>query len=250
MMNGLSLKEKTGLFIQRFFCFGLYVLFLYPASWIFISIFRRYRIPELKSIRKEFNAICHQGNGPLLICANHLTFLDPFLIGITLRSFWNCLFQFHSLPWNLPKKSYMQKNWFYRFVFFAGKTVPVEREASVDTIKQTLQKIGYLLSRSEYILIFPEGTRSKSGRVDHENFTYSVGNLLRATENVRVLCVYFRGVSQKAACEFPPRGEKFICQLKLIQPQTIHQGLRAERDLATQVIQTLFLMEQDYFAGV
>jgi 1-acyl-sn-glycerol-3-phosphate acyltransferase len=111
-----------------------------------------------------------------------------------------------------------------------------------------MQKMTYLLTHRHHVQIFPEGTRSKSGRINQEKFTRGAGQLLRKAPDTRVLCVYLRGHSQKASSDFPPQGENFFCALKSIAPQTVYTGLQADRDLTAQIMQTLAQMEQAYFS--
>jgi 1-acyl-sn-glycerol-3-phosphate acyltransferase len=84
--------------------------------------------------------------------------------------------------------------------------------------------------------------------VDTENFMYGVGRMLQETPNARVLCVFARGVGQKVYTNYPRRGESFFVRTKVIAPVTRFHGLRADRDLATQIIRQLSEMEQEYFA--
>ncbi len=243
-----SARDKIKLFLQRLYSYLFIMLLLYPIGLIWLKFVRRYKISELHAVRKKMQALKNEINGPLLICPNHLTFLDPILIPIALESFTTHALQFHTLPWNIPKKSHAN-NLLFRFVYWIGKTIPIDREASTEIKNHTMNVATYVLSRGEYVLAFPEGTRSKSGRVDQENFSYGVGRLLRAIPNAHVLCVYLRGDSQREACNFPSKGEVFSCALRLIKPQTEFQGLRAERDLSRQVIANLAEMERDYFTN-
>lgn len=242
-------REKSKLLIQRVISFGFYIFILYPLAFLFISVYRGYRIIGLKDLRQEYKKIRKQIQGPLLICVNHFTFLDPFLVSLALRSFWDYVFHFQTFAWNIPKKSYARSNKFFQFIFYIGKTVPIDREGSDDEIKMTMQKIKYLLKKGQDVLIFPEGTRSKMNKIDRENFSYGVGNLLRQADYPAVLCVYLRGQAN-ASCNFPVKKEQFFCDLKLIHPKTSFSGLRADKDLATQIIQTLVQMENSHLSSL
>lgn len=246
-LGNISQCEKIKLSLQWIICFGVFFLFLYPAAYIFFYIYNRYRIADLKKIHQEVKAIKQQIKGPLLICANHLTYYDPILIAWALGSFWDYMINFHTLAWNIPKESYARSSKFFKLIFYIGKTIPIDREGSAKKIAYTMHKVSYLLNKGHYVMIFPEGTRSKINRVDTENFSYGVGSLLRQTGITNVLCVYLRGQSQ-ASCDVPAKRENFFCNVTLIQPKSKNSGIRADRDLSTQIIQTLAHMEQTYLS--
>ena len=81
-------------------------------------------------------------------------------------------------------------------------------------------------------MIFPEGGRSRTGRVEPDSATYDVGRLIRSVPGCRVLCVYMRGEAQRAYSDIPARGERFRLSLCEIEPKSGHTGLRASRDVA------------------
>ena len=54
-------------------------------------------------------------------------------------------------------------------------------------------------------------------------------------------------IPQGMNCRLRP-GETFFVRLSAFAPATTHQGLRADRDLATQIVGRLVEMEQEYFA--
>ncbi len=90
-----------------------------------------------------------QGGG--LICANHQSFFDPPLIGSGFNRRLNylarkTLFRFSPFRWLIE--------------FFDA--IPIDREGSgLSGLKETLRR----LKRGEFVLIFPEGTRSHDGQV-------------------------------------------------------------------------------------
>ncbi len=209
-----------------------------------------YRIPNRHQVRRRVKELLHEERGPLLICANHLTLIDSALIEWALASNWTYLRHFRLFPWSMPEKHNYWRNVLLRVVCYLGKCVPVVRGGPPEQTKLTLQKLRYLLERGESLFIFPEGTRSRTGQVETKNHAYGVGRLLTAVEGVRVLCVYLRGHHQERASNLPRRGEVFYSDVELITPSSVHQGLRATRDISTQIVEKLSEMEQKYFAAI
>ncbi|MBM4005272.1 MAG: 1-acyl-sn-glycerol-3-phosphate acyltransferase [Planctomycetes bacterium] len=86
-----------------------------------------------------------------LICANHQSFLDPVLVGLTCDRRLNYLARsslFHSKP--------------LRVLIEFLDAIPIEREGiGLAGLKETLRR----LKRGELVLIFPEGTRTHDGRI-------------------------------------------------------------------------------------
>ena len=222
--------------------------------WVWAFVVKRYQIDNFKNIRNEFKSITKQINGPLLICPNHLTYVDSVLLVFIFGSMWDYICKFHTLAWNFPKTEHTKNNLLYKMICYFGKCIFFDLNTSSEQPKQTIQKAKYLLSRGEYILLFPEGHRSTDGLVDTKNFAYGVGKLITEVPNVKVLCVYLRGSSQTTRSVFPKNGDHFYCKLNLITPKsnniTINNNsnnLRGYRELARNIVQTLSQMEQGYF---
>src|SRR6266508_4537149 len=96
--------------------------------------------------------------------------------------------------------------------------------------------------------IFPEGGRSRTGRIDPERVTYGIGQILKDYDNPLVVCLYVRGKHQTTYSYLPRRGDEIYVDLELLEPKTEATGLRKARDIARQVIFKLKEMEDRYFA--
>jgi 1-acyl-sn-glycerol-3-phosphate acyltransferase len=208
--------------------------------------FRGYRVQARRHVRAEFAATA--GPGPLLVCANHLTLVDSLIIQWALASGWRCFTRPGWFFWNLPDKYNMSVNLWIRILGYFGKCVLVRRKGPPEEGRLALDKVRFLLSRGQSVLVFPEGGRSRVGRVDTEHFMYGVGRMVQETPAAKVLCVFARGVGQRVYTNYPRRGESFFVRVTTIAPTTRFQGLRADRDLATQIVRRLSEMEQEYFA--
>jgi hypothetical protein len=209
--------------------------------------FRRYRILDHGRVRAEFAALVGDRRGPLLVCANHLTLIDSLIIQWALAPGWRLFVRPDWFFWNLPDKYNMSINLFVRALGYFGKCVLVRRKGPPEEARLALDKVAFLLGRGQSVLVFPEGGRSRIGRVDAENFMYGVGRMLQESPSARVLCVFARGIGQRVYSNFPRPGETFVVRIKCVAPTTAFKGMRADRDLATQIVRQLREMEQEYF---
>lgn len=223
---------------------------LYCGTVAWMRFWMRYRIEGLAETRKAYREMTAR-RGPLLICANHLTLIDSLLIAWALGSLGDHWTRFRAFPWNVPERKNFFKGVFLRAFCWAGKCVPVSRLGTADEKHKALSRIKHLLGLGETVLIFPEGGRSRTGRVDTLHYAYGAGQILedlRASgPHVKVLCVYLRGRTQESFSDFPARRDRFSVRLKLIEPGSEHRGLRAARDRATAVIRAIAEIEREYF---
>ena len=90
-------------------------------------------------------------SGGALICANHQSFFDPVLVGLSCDRHVNYLAReslFHFCPFG----------WLIRWY----DAIPIQREGmGIGGLKESLRR----LKRGEMVLIFPEGTRTPNGQV-------------------------------------------------------------------------------------
>ncbi len=220
---------------------------LSPLTTSMVSVVLRiglgYRIEDRREIRRQYRALATTP-GPLLICANHLTMIDSFLIGWALASPCFYVRHFSRLAWNVPERSIFAANPVMLLGTYVLKCIPIVRGGRRKDVAETLARIVHVLRRGETALIFPEGGRSRSGRVEFDAAAPGVGRVIRAVDGCRVLCVYLRGRRQTTFSKIPARGDHFRVALRCIEPKTDETGLRASREIARQIIQTLVEMEQ------
>lgn len=206
-----------------------------------------YRVRDLKQVRRNVKTLMNRHPGPWLICANHLTLIDSVILAYAMMPPYQYMLRFRLLPWNIPEHMNFNRNPALRAVCFLAKCIPVVRGGDRGRVKSSLEKCLFVLGRGEPLMIFPEGTRSRTGRVNTNDFPYGVGRLACTVPGCRVMCVYLRGDGQDTYSDFPRRGETFTMTVKECLSKTALSGLRAQRDCASRIIGCLNQMENDYF---
>ena len=206
-----------------------------------------YRVRHLNEARRRVAELYARHRGPWILCPNHLTMIDSMVIAYAMAPMHRYLIQYRRLPWNLPERANFQQNIFLALLCYLTKCIPVDRGGDRERVKSTMEKCAHLLERKESLLIFPEGTRSRTGRVDREAFSYGVGRLLVHSPDCRVMCLYLRGHGQTTYSTVPRFGESFTIQIEPFRPEMDGRGLKAQRECARQIVGHLARMEQDYF---
>ena len=115
--------------------------FAQELSFLYFKIFHRFELKGLENVPK---------NGPFILASNHQSFLDPPALGCR-------------LPRDL--------HYFARNTLFVGplgfiiknlNSIPVNRDhLDLKTLRLVLQ----VLSSGEPLLVFPEGTRTETGKL-------------------------------------------------------------------------------------
>ena len=228
------------------------VPFTFGTAVLLLRGFLGYRWENLKEFRSKVQALPHKQEGPVILCPNHLTMIDSLLLIWAMTPAWRALAKPRMFPWNTPEKKNFAHNPVLRFFCYIGKCLPVVRQGPADKTRAFMDKIRVLLKKGQSLMMFPEGARSTSGRVDTQNFAYGVGKIIDDIRKdglkPKVLCLYLRGHQQTGKSSVPRRRNRFFIDAEVVEPTTPHSGLRAARDLATQIIQRLAGMEQAYFA--
>jgi len=246
-VDALPARHRRTLETQQLCAHSVGIWLLWPAALAWLKYVRGYRIRDLTQVRRRFQKLLAETSGPLLLCCNHLTWIDSMLVQWALVSSATASRSTRLFVWNLPEKKNFNQNVGLRTICYLGKCLPITRGGDREQQRLVLDKVRHLLERRELVLAFPEGGRSRTGRFDADRVTYGVGRFVHDAPDCSVLCIYLRGDGQERMSVLPPKGETFSVDLRLVQPRSRSRGLRAHRDIARQIVATLSEMEQDYF---
>ncbi|HEX7478686.1 MAG TPA: lysophospholipid acyltransferase family protein [Polyangiales bacterium] len=237
--RALIVQRETG----RLFAPLLIPLLTFTMRWVL-----GYKIRDVHALREQYRALMREsGERPILICGNHLTMIDSAIITCALGSSAYYATHFSALAWNMPERRNFASVWILRVLVYLLKCVPVVRGGKREDVAHVLGCVEYLLAKGEPVMLFPEGGRSRTGRVDTEAPAHGVGRLISSVAGCRVLCVYARGDHQATWSNIPMRGETFSVSLSVLEPHSEHTGMRRSRDYAHQVAEHLAQMEERYF---
>jgi 1-acyl-sn-glycerol-3-phosphate acyltransferase len=239
---------RGNLLIQ--YILGRVSVFLLGPLYFAIIRLMGYRVHDLRKIRKDCTDLLKNQDEPYIICANHLTMVDSMILTYAILSLYDHLINYRLIPWNLPERKNFQRNIILTILCYLAKCIPINRGGDRDEMKNTLDKCSRVLETNQALLIFPEGGRSRTGRINIGGFSYGVGRFVKEFENCRVMCIYLRGDHQSTYSTLPRFGEQFTVNVEVFQPEPTEQnGLRAQRHYAEQIIKRLARMEEDYFAA-
>ncbi|MEG0024101.1 MAG: lysophospholipid acyltransferase family protein [Akkermansia sp.] len=131
--------------------------------WVFYTLF--------KSAARAFfsHKIIHREKlieeGPVLIIANHQSFIDPPMLGIC----------YEDAIWFMARKSLFQS--FFKWGLPICQAIPIDQE---NPDSKSLKTIIRLLKSGQKVLVFPEGSRSPDGQI-HEAMS-GIGLILAKTQ--------------------------------------------------------------------
>lgn len=225
-------------------------LFAVPFCLMFVVLFRwmgRYEVENLAQVRKQVRSLLEKP-GPIVICGNHLTFIDSCLLIWAFATIPWYVRNYHRFSWNLPAGDFFGKKFTFRLVAYFGKCIFVHRDGTHRHKGEIVQIAKTLVAAGEALTIFPEGRRSRSGRFEIERLTYGAGKIIAEVPGCRVLCTYLRSDKQDSHSEYPARGSRFYLRIREIQPQFQPGARSAPEEVTRQIGQTILEMENTYFA--
>ena len=244
-----KVKKRSEFFLQLQNFLGRITIIIIAPLYFFVARILFYRVRNLRDIRRQCAEEFSRHQGPWIICANHLTMIDSFILGYATFSLSRHFTAYKKLPWNLPERSNFQSNPVLALLCYLTKCIPIDRGGAREKTKKTLDSCIYLMRQGHNIMIFPEGGRSRTGRVNKEGFSYGVGRFIKDVAGCKIMCIYLRGDKQDNYSIIPAWGEKFSVAVEVFTPTPpAASGLRAQREYAAQIIDRLAQMEEKYFA--
>lgn len=177
-------------------------MFYYIAKYIVLFIIKilfKIHVEHIENIPKE---------GPIIICPNHISLLDPPVIGALLNR--RIYFMAKSELFKNPLLGFILKNGFGAF--------PVKRDKpDLTAIKTALKH----LKNGHAICIFPEGTRSKTGKLQKAE---PGASLLSAKAHAPVIPIGING-DYKLFSNIVIKVGKPICMDKFSNGRISQQGM-------------------------
>lgn len=224
-------------------------LVMWPVTVIWLKYIRAYRIRDLVGLRKRVHELLRQAPGPVVVCPNHLTWIDSLMVQWVISPPLQLFRTFRLFCWNVPEQTNLGSSLLLRMYCYIGKCLPIRRGGDRTQQNRVLENLSHMLYRGDLVMVFPEGGRSESGRVEVDEVSYGVGRIVNGVENCQVLCVYLRGDRQTGRSLLPDRKQSFSVQLEMFEPKTDERRLRATRDIALQIGRCLARLEEDHYAG-
>lgn len=247
-MSVLPFRTRAALTLQREVGRFSSIVWIPPIVFT-LRVLMQYRVKNAAELRKRYRALMKETDGPVLICANHLTMVDSAILAWALGGSWWYVFHYRRMPWNLPEYNNFASIWISRLASWVTKCIPVVRGGPRQQVSGVIKRVQHVISRGDTALIFAEGGRSRTGRVQADSAAHGTGRIMAAVEDCKALCVYLRGDRQLTWSTVPALGDSFHVDFELFQPESLHRGMRRSRDLAQQIVAKLARMEEEYFAS-
>jgi 1-acyl-sn-glycerol-3-phosphate acyltransferase len=190
-------------------------------TWTFFHTYFRLRTSGIEKVPRQ---------GPLLVASNHVSGLDPLIVGVGLRQ----------RVYFLARETLLVGFW--GWLMQLGGARPIRRNSADRTaIGLALE----LLNGGHTVVMFPEGTRSRDGHV--QPIRSGIG-LIAAKANCPVLPVYIAGARQllPRGKHFPQPGPIGLFAGEIIPPDSVprNEDARDHYDrIAEQIHASLLRLE-------
>ncbi|HEX7357133.1 MAG TPA: 1-acyl-sn-glycerol-3-phosphate acyltransferase, partial [Ignavibacteriaceae bacterium] len=162
-----------------------------PESWFTHNLMKNFAKVFLKLyFRLKGEGLENIPEAPFIIAPNHQSFFDGLFVAVFLKN-------------KLMKQTYFYakekhiKNKIVKFIAAKNNVIVMD----LSDLKTSLQKMAEVLKRGKNIIIFPEGTRTQSGKIGDFKKTFAI---LSRELNVPIVPVAING-----AYDALPRGTHF-----------------------------------------
>ena len=178
---------------------------LRPLIYVILKMYFRLKIDRTNKISDE----------PQIFVSNHQSFVDALVLGAL-------------IPSKIQKKTFfLAINWYFKkgimkYVADNGNIILVDIDKNV---KETVEEIALHIKNGKNVLIFPEGARTKNGKVGKFKKVFAI---IAKELNVDVQCLGIKGGYEAYSrfMKFPLPKKIEVTVLEKIKPEGTYEEIR------------------------
>ena len=178
---------------------------LRPLIYVILKMYFRLKIDRTNKISDE----------PQIFVSNHQSFVDALVLGAL-------------IPAKIQKKTFfLAINWYFKkgimkYVADNGNIILVDIDKNV---KETVEEIALHIKNGKNVLIFPEGARTKNGKVGKFKKVFAI---IAKELNVNVQCLGIKGGYEAYSrfMKFPLPKRIEVTVLEKIKPEGTYEEIR------------------------
>ena len=178
---------------------------LRPLIYVILKMYFRLKIDRTNKISDE----------PQIFVSNHQSFVDALVLGAL-------------IPSKIQKKTFfLAINWYFKkgimkYVADNGNIILVDIDKNV---KETVEEIAVHIKNGKNVLIFPEGARTKNGKVGKFKKVFAI---IAKELNVNVQCLGIKGGYEAYSrfMKFPLPKRIEVTVLEKIKPEGTYEEIR------------------------
>ena len=182
---------------------------LRPLIYVILKVYFRLKIDRTNKISDE----------PQIFVANHQSFVDALVLGAL-------------IPSKIQKKTFfLAINWYFKkgimkYVADNGNIILVDIDKNV---KETVEEIALHIKNGKNVLIFPEGARTKNGKVGKFKKVFAI---IAKELNVDVQCLGIKGGYEAYSrfMKFPLPKRIEVTVLEKIKPEGTYEEIREKAE--------------------
>ena len=182
---------------------------LRPLIYVILKMYFRLKIDRTNKISDE----------PQIFVSNHQSFVDALVLGAL-------------IPSKIQKKTFfLAINWYFKkgimkYVADNGNIILVDIDKNV---KETVEEIALHIKNGKNVLIFPEGARTKNGKVAKFKKVFAI---IAKELNVDVQCLGIKGGYEAYSrfMKFPLPKKIEVTVLEKIKPEGTYEEIREKAE--------------------